>query len=222
MRPRRPHLLLGLGEGALGRHAPARTRPAHRADGDRRRDRVRDRLSAGAARTPLRQARAPDRGAVGAALHDPEPRALPAAHPVQRAHVDDRRDRARRLHTRDPVPELRRGTEQRAGRGARGRTRHGPHPDADATAGRAAAGRADDHRRPACRRRLDDRDRDDRGIPAARRARLPDRPRTEGADTVQDGDLLRRCPGGRIRARLRPAARCAAPGARTWAAKGVA
>ena len=35
LRHRRQHLLLGLGEGALGRHAPAGARPAHRADRDR-------------------------------------------------------------------------------------------------------------------------------------------------------------------------------------------
>ncbi len=42
----------GTGCAALARHALARARPAHRADGDRRRDRLRDRVRARAARTP--------------------------------------------------------------------------------------------------------------------------------------------------------------------------
>jgi osmoprotectant transport system permease protein len=44
---------------------------------------------------------------------------------------------------------------------------------------------------PAHRRRLDRRDRDDRRHAAPEGPRLPDLPRAEGADAVQDGDLLR-------------------------------
>ena len=50
-----------------------------------------------------------------------------------------------------------------------------------------------DHRRPANRRRLDDLDRDDRRVPASGGPRLSDLPRAQGADAVQDRDLL----GGR-------------------------
>ena len=80
-------------------------------------------------------------------------------------------------------------------------------------AGRIAARGAGDHRRLARRRRLDGRDRDDRSVPPARRSRLPDHPGAEGADTVQDRDLLGRRPRGRAGAHLRRvcSSRCAAP-----------
>ena len=54
--------------------------------------------------------------------------------------------------------------------------------------------RAGDHRRAADRGRLDGLDRDDRRVPAAEGPRLPDLPRAQGADAVQDRDLRgRRC-----------------------------
>ena len=62
---------------------------------------------------------------VGADLHVPEHRALPAARPVHRTHRHDDRDRARRLHARDPLPELRRRARRRAARRARGGARDG-------------------------------------------------------------------------------------------------
>ena len=107
VRPRRPHVLLGLGAAALGRHAqPAllqhleltrsRSGSASRSPSAR---------AAGAAVPP---ARASVRRRRGAPLHDPEPRALPAARPVHGPHHDDDRGRARRLHARDPPPEHRR------------------------------------------------------------------------------------------------------------------
>ena len=55
---------------ALGRHPPAGARPAHRADADRRRDRLRDRLPARARRLPLAGLRGAARGGRRLSLHD--------------------------------------------------------------------------------------------------------------------------------------------------------
>ncbi len=205
----------------LGRHARARARAAHRADRDRGRDRVRDRLPARAARAPLRRLEQPI-GVVSALLYTIPSLALFQLLIPFTGSRDDGRDRARRLHARDPVPEHRRRACDsapdevlEAARGM-GLTRR-----QIADAGRAAARRAGDHRRPADRRRLDGLDRDDRRVPAARRARLPDLPRAQGADAVQDRDLLGRRARGRARAHLR---RCCSSLLRRvlapWAAKG--
>ena len=78
---------------------------APRADGDRGRDRLRARVRARAARAPRTAGSSSRSGRLRTALHDPEPRALPAARAVHRAHPDDGRDRARRVHARDPLPE---------------------------------------------------------------------------------------------------------------------
>src|SRR5581483_10803584 len=80
-----------------------------------------------------------------------------------------------------------------------------------ARARRAAPRGAGDHRRAAHRGRLDRCDRDDRRVPAARRARLSDLPRAEGTDALQDGDLLGRRARGRARAKRRCMPRRAAP-----------
>src|SRR5581483_7639202 len=182
-----------------------------RADGDRGRHRLRDRVPARAARAPLPAPRAAVRRRLGPALHDSEPRALPAARAVHRAHLDDGRDRARLLHARHPLSEHHDRSAQRARRGARGGARHGPHALPGARARRAAPRGAGDHRRAAHRGRLDRCDRDDRRVPAARRARLSDLPRAEGTDALQDGDLLGRRARGRARAQRRCMPRRAAP-----------
>ena len=113
LRHRRPHVLLGLGESHWGDTLqPALIQHIELT--------VIAVVIGFAIAFPLVAARAPVRklehpiACVGAALHDPEPRPLPVPHPVQRADLDDGRDRARRPNARDPVPEHRRGAEQRA------------------------------------------------------------------------------------------------------------
>ncbi len=212
MRDRRPLLLLGLGEAALGRHALARLRAAPRADADRRRDRLRLRAPARAHRPPVRQVRAADRHSLGTPLHDSEPGALPDPRAVHRHHLDDCRGRARLVHARDPLPQHRRRVAERAGRRDRSRARDGSDAAAGPLARRAAARDPGDRRRPARGRRLDDRDRHDRRDAAPEGPRLPDPARAEVPDPVQDRDLHGRAAGRCARARRRPAARrtCAA------------
>ena len=144
----------------------------------------------GAARAPLPPRRAAGRDRLGGDLHDPEPRALPAARPRHRADRDDGRDRARRLHAPDPLPQHPRRAPLGAARGARGGARDGPDPEPDALARRAAAGAAGDRRRAAHRGRLDDRARDRGRVRRLRRARRPD-PRRAPA-RLPDGDHRRR------------------------------
>ena len=92
-----------------------------------------------AAHASLPAGRAAVRRLLGDRLHDPEPRALPAARAGDRADGDDRRGRARRLHAADPLPERARGLRGvppdvlEAARGM------GLHAAADAVPGRAAA-----------------------------------------------------------------------------------
>ncbi len=95
LRDRRQPLLLGLGEGALGRHAPAGARPAHRADRDRDRRRHHARLRPRPPRPSAPAHRAADLDRRRPGLHVPEHRALPAPRAVHRADLHDRRDRAR-------------------------------------------------------------------------------------------------------------------------------
>ena len=101
----------------LARRAAAGARRARQADRDRRRDRLRDRASSRrVVARRFRFVRAALRPLQRARLHDPEPRALPAARPVHGADRDDGRDRARRLHAPDPVPQHPRRPARRARR----------------------------------------------------------------------------------------------------------
>ena len=107
--------------------AAAGPRRAHRADGDRgRRSASRSRSAPRCSRTACGYSSGPSRVASAVDLHDPEPRALPAARPHHRADGDDGRDRARRLHAPDPLPEHPRRAAFGAAGCARGRARDGP------------------------------------------------------------------------------------------------
>ena len=64
-----------------------------------------DRLRLGPRRVPLPEARPADRPLLRLPLHDPEPRALPAARAADGADGDDGRGRARQLHAADPLPQ---------------------------------------------------------------------------------------------------------------------
>ena len=223
VRAGRPHLLLGLGARPLARHARAARSSqhieltaiavaigfaiafvlallAHRV------------TAASSSRSAI---------ALGAALHDPEPRALPDPRPVHRHPDDDRRDRARRLHARDPLPEHPRRAPRRAAGRARGGARHG------ADARRQVLMRVElplavpgDHRRPAHRRRLDDLDRDDRRVPRCRRGLgypifvALKEPTPFKTEIYSAGALVRRARARDDVTRARPGA-CSSRGART-------
>ena len=89
-------------------------------------------------------------------LHDPEPRALPAARAVHRADGDDGRDRARLVHAADPLPEhARRASAPSRRTCSRRRAGMGLTRVPDLQAGRAAARAAGDHGRAADRDGLD-------------------------------------------------------------------
>ena len=79
------------------------------------------RLPARAGRPPLPRARRADRLLGRLPLHDPEPRALPAARAVHGHHRADRRDRARLVHAARPLPQHDRGAARRSRGGDRGR-----------------------------------------------------------------------------------------------------
>ena len=206
------HVLHGLGARALARHAGAGARAAHRAGADRGRDRLRDRVPARARRAPLPHPRRADRLLGRLPLHDPEPRALPAARSDHGADGADRGDRARLVHAAHPLPQHDGRAPGRSRRGDRGGARLRLLAQADVPARRAAAGDADDHGRRAGRDGLDDLDRDRRRVRASAGARLSALHRAAGG-RLQDGDL--RC--GRARGRARAHRRRAAAPARARA-----
>ena len=86
VRHRRPRLLLGLGEGPLGRHARSR-RSSHHIELTLIAVVIGFALAFGLALLAhrFRRVEQPIAHRLGARLHDPEPRALPAARPVHRA-----------------------------------------------------------------------------------------------------------------------------------------
>ena len=98
---------------------PALARP-RQADPDRGRHRLRDRLRGRGFRTAVPLRRAPVQPVQRAPLHDPEHRALPGARALHGTDRDDGRDRARRLHAADPLPQHAGRVPRRAGGRARG------------------------------------------------------------------------------------------------------
>ena len=143
---------------------------APRADADLGRDRLRDRVHAGADRAPAAVADPAGHADHRDPLHAAERRVLLPAAAADRPRQDDGGDRARRLHAADHLPQRDHGPRGRAGRGARRRPRHGPDAAPAAVAGRAAAGAAGDHGRAADRGH-DDRRADLAGVPGRRRRR---------------------------------------------------
>ena len=141
---------------------------AHRADADRRRDRLRDRVLARAARPPPALADPADHADHRHPLHAAERRRVLPAAAAHRPRQGDRADRARLLLAADHLPQRDHGPGRRPRRGARRRPRHGPDRAPAAVAGRAAARAAGDHGRAADRGH-DHRRADRAGLPGRRR-----------------------------------------------------
>ena len=125
LHPAEPRLLPGVGDRPLGRHPAAGAARPHQADRDRRRAGLRDRVRRSAPRVPPPEARGAGGRLLGVPLHDPEPRAVPAARSGHGADGDDGRGGARLLHAADPLPKHRRGAPRRAARRDRGCARDG-------------------------------------------------------------------------------------------------
>ena len=171
VRDGRPLLLLGLGAGALGRHARAGARAPHRADADRGRDRLRARVRPGAARPPRRRARAArSASSPRCSTRSRASRCSSSSCPFTGITTTTIEIALVAYTLVILFPNIIAGLRCGATGGARGGARDGPTRTPDADAGRAAARGADDHRRAADRRRLDDLDRHDRRVPRRPRA----------------------------------------------------
>src|SRR4029450_11133458 len=147
--PEQPLGLPELGARTLGRHPPARTRPAHLLDTDFRRDRLRKLLRACTDRVPLLLLWPGAGGVERLPLLHPEHRSLPAPGPGHRLDGYDARDPPRRIHAVRALSAHPRRPPGRPARGVGLGPRYGTDAEPDLLARGIAPSRAGNHGGPA-------------------------------------------------------------------------